>query len=199
MQNGVAKIEDDSKQDVSGEELFRRYLVTGDEKSFEDLVALYEKGLYRFINRIVRDSYEAKQLTVETFAQLAVGGRKFAGDSSLKTYLFVIGRNLTTFHMRKRAMHDHISFEEVVETLCDEGETPESSMEREENKKRLHEFMRELKEEYHAVLVLLYFEDMSYREAGQAMNKSEQQIKALAHRAKAALKKKMKDKGFTYE
>jgi DNA-directed RNA polymerase specialized sigma24 family protein len=49
------------------------------------------------------------------------------------------------------------------------------------------------------VLLLLYFEDMSYREAGKAMNKSEKQIKHLAFRAKKALKKKLESMNYVIE
>lgn len=38
---------------------------------------------------------------VETFAQLLVKDKHFKGESSFKTYLFAIGRNLAYKHFRK--------------------------------------------------------------------------------------------------
>jgi len=58
--------------------------------------------------------------------------------------------------------------------------------------------MQILKDDHYTVLKLLYFKDMSYLQAGKAMNKSEKQIKHLAFRAKAALKRILEKDGFNY-
>ena len=180
---------------VSGEELLRRFH-GGDMTAFEDLVALYDNGLYLYINGIVRDRYEAKHLTIETFSELALSGGGFKGKSSLKTYLYAIGKNLAARHMKRRERENHVSSEEIFNMLAAGGETVDGFLEREESRRSLHEAMQDLKVEHRAVLSLLYFEDMSYIEAGKAMNRSEAQIKSLAHRAKAALKRKLESGGF---
>ena len=55
-----------------------------------------------------------------------------------------------------------------------------------------------MKPEHRNVLYLLYFEGMSYAEAGTVMNKGKRQIEGLAYRARASLKKKLESEGFTY-
>ena len=179
-----------------GEELYQQFL-NGDKDAFEKLVFLYEDELSRFIYKKVLDYHETEHLTIDTFTQLALNKKPFLGKSSIKTYLFAIANNLTMRHLRKRGREQHLSFEEAASIIHDEGETPYSALEKSENKQYLQDAMRDLKEEYHAVLVLLYFEEMSYSQAGQAMNKSERQIKDLAYRAKGALKKKLENMGFT--
>ena len=177
---------------VSGEELFCSFL-DGDVEAFEAVVALYEDELSRYIYSIIGDYHEARQLTIETFGELSIGGRKYARQkSSLKTYLFTIGKNLTIRHMKKRKKHDYVSFDEISGVLCDESEAPYACLEREENIRLLRSAMCELKDEQKKVLELLYFEDMSYRRAGEAMNKSEKQITILVHRAKISLREKLK-------
>jgi RNA polymerase sigma-70 factor (ECF subfamily) len=180
-----------TERNATGEELFSRYLSTGENNPFEDLVALYEDELARYLYGIVGDYYEAKQLTIETFAQLAVNGKKFSGRSTLKTYLFTIGKNLAARYIRERIRERHIPFEDAIATLTEDGDSPYASAEREETRNRVRSALRELKDDYRVVLTLLYFEDMSYLETGRAMRKSDKQIKHLAYRAKAALKKKL--------
>jgi len=187
---------DREKGNDNGEELYRRFL-NGDEKAFEELVGLYEHELSLFITDMVHDLHEAKHLVIETFAQLAVYGN-FEGRSSLKTYIFAIGKNLAARYVRMRRREAHIAFEDVIETVVDKGETPETFLQREENERSLHAAMQDLKPDYRTVLHILYFEDMSYKEAGQVMKKSERQIEGLAYRAKAALKKILESEGFTY-
>ena len=181
----------------TGEGLFSRYLA-GDNVAFEELVELYEDELSRFVYSICRDRNDTKQLVIETFGQLAVSGKKFSGESSLKTYLFTIGKNLAFKYMKMRGREKHISFEEVIEPLIDKNEDPYNYIVQDDIRRQLQDAMLELKEVHRVVLVLLYFEDMSYLEAGQAMNKTKKQIKSLTHRAKLALKKKLEDSGFVY-
>ena len=181
------------KTSGSGEALYQSFL-SGNSYAFEELVTLYEDELSRFIYGIVNDYHETEHLTIETFAQLALNKKPFKGDSTLKTYLFGIAKNLTMQQMKKRKRDQHISFEEVAELDIGSGESIQDILEKEEATSSLRDAMRELKKEYHAVLILLYFENMSYRQAGHAMNKSEKQIKDLAYRAKAALKKKLENR-----
>ena len=175
--------------------MFFRYL-SGDTNAFEDLVSLHEETLFNFINSIVNDYHESKHLTIESFARLALNGGKYAGKSSIKTYLFAIGKNLALRYVKERKRIQHIPFEEVVDMVVDGGETPQAYVEREESKNQLHAVMKGLKDEHRAVLMLLYFDDMSYLQAGRAMNKTEKQIKHLAYRAKQALKKKLETSGY---
>ena len=198
MGKEAAAISLEAKQSITGEELFRRYH-EGDDDSFNALVALYENDLARFINGIVRDYHEAKHLTIEAFAQLAVNGGRYSGKSSVRTYLFTIGKNLAVKYMKMRGKEQHISFEDVVEILVVEGgDTPDGHLEREDDKRLVRETMRCLKDEHRVVLMLLYFEDMSYRTAGKVMHKTEKQIKDMAYRAKAALKRKLEIGGYEY-
>ena len=180
---------------LSGEELFSRFL-SGDERSFDELVALYEDELFHFINNIVHDHHEAKHLMIEAFARLAVGGKRFSGKSTLKTYLFTIGKNLALRYVKMRRREQHVPYLDVVETLVSDDEAPNAAVEREEDKRLLHEAMRGLNESHRAVLILLYFEDMSYIQAGRALGKSETQVRGLAHRAKIALKIALEEKGY---
>jgi RNA polymerase sigma-70 factor (ECF subfamily) len=195
--SGAEQTQRDAERILTGEEYFFRYQA-GDEGAFDALIALYEAELFRFIHGIVNDYHESKHLTIDSFANLAVGGGKFSENSSLKTYLFAIGKNLALRYMKMRGRVKHIPYEEVVGTLMDGGESPYEFMEREENRRLLREAMRELKADHRTVLNLLYFEDMSYTQTGKAMGKTETQISSLAHRAKAALKKRLESGGYTY-
>ena len=183
------------EQNISGEELYSRFLA-GDKYAFESLVALYEDELALFINGIVHDYHEAKHLTIEAFAKLALKGKQFSGESSIKTYLFAIGKNLAVRYAKMRSHETHISYEDIFEFVGDESETPEGIIEKEESKRLINEAIGELKEDYRVVLTFLYFEDMSYIQAGRVMGKTERQIEGLARRAKASLKKKLESGGF---
>lgn len=174
----------------SGEELYSDF-AAGDSGAFDALVEMYSEELLYFLYGIVRDHHEARHLVIDTFAQLAISRAKYAGKSSLKTYLFGIGKNLAAQYIKKRGREQHLSFEEVAHTLVDKGESPEDFLERKEDSLLLYEAMRTLKEEHRMVLMLLYFQNMSYAQAARAMKKTEHQIRGLAFRAKRALKERL--------
>ncbi|MCL2056111.1 MAG: RNA polymerase sigma factor [Oscillospiraceae bacterium] len=188
-------MEADIGRAVPGEVLYRRFLA-GDRESFESLVEMYEDGLYAFIYGMVHDHHEARHLTIEAFAELALGSAKYAERSSLKTYLYGIAKNLSRRYLKKRGKEKHISFEEIVEGPEDGG-TSGGFVEQSDNKEWVNNAMQCLKGDYRTVLALLYYEDMSYRDAGKVMRKSEGQIKLLAQRARGALKKELINNGYT--
>jgi len=152
--------------------------------------------LFSFINGIVNDFHEAKHLSIEAFSELALNASAYKEKSSVKTYLFAIGKNLAKHYVKVREREQHISYEEAIGILIADDETPQSFLEREENRLQLHRVMGELKEDYRIVLELLYFEDLSYFEAGISMRKNVKQIANLAFRAKTSLKKKLESAGF---
>ena len=68
----------------------------------------------------------------------------------------------------------------------------------EERKRQLYEAMEKLKDDYREALYLVYFEDMSYRQAASVMGKSESQITKLVYRGKQSLKIILEKEGFDY-
>ena len=193
---GVGIIETSNGLEASGEQLLNRYR-QGDDEAFEKIVALYEDELAGFIHSIVHDYHETKHIVIDAFAELAVGCARFKGASTLKSYLFGIGKRLAFRHLKDKRNSDCVSFDKVAELLAGDESSLHDFLEREENKWQLREAMQDLKKEYKEVLIHLYFEDMSYQEAGQVMKKSVRQIKDLAYNAKASLKKKLESKEFT--
>lgn len=72
---------------------YRRFL-DGDESAFDDLLALYQENLIFFINRYVHNITVAEDLAADVFLDLIVHKHRYNFKTSLKTYLFMIGRSL---------------------------------------------------------------------------------------------------------
>ena len=62
-------------------------------KTFDDLVAAYEKRIFNVIYRILGDYEEAADLTQETFISAFKGFERFRGDSKIYTWLYQIAIN----------------------------------------------------------------------------------------------------------
>ena len=180
----------------NGESSYSRFL-EGDIEGLRAIIRLYRPGLILYINSYVQNVHTAEDLTEDTFYELVIKRPKYSGKSSFKTWLYAIGRNITSKHIRKHSKLNVVPLESQ-EDLADE-EKIESYYIKDERKCSVHRAMHTLRPEYRQVLYLTFFEEFSNTEAAVIMKKSNSQIKALVHNAKKALKAELERSGFEYE
>lgn len=180
-----------------GEESYRRFL-QGDKAAFSELIDLYNESLIFFIRRFVFDLNLAEDIAEDCFVALIVHPHRYHFKVSLKTYLFTIARNKAVDYIRHHQVIKEISLEEIEEKSVEYLSFEEEVL-REEKKKELHQALDMLKEKFRTVLHLIYFEEMSYEDAGKVMKKSRKQIENLAYRARKELRAILLEKGWNYE
>ena len=64
---------------------------------------------------------------------------------------------------------------------------------------QLYAALGKLKKEYRETLFLVYFEELSYRQAAQVLGRTEQQVTNLVYRGKQQLKQLLEQEGYQYE
>ena len=180
----------------NGSILYRRYL-DGDDEAMVELIRIHKDGLMLYIKGITSNLSLAEELMEDTFFKLAAKKPKFSGKCSFKTWLYAIGRNITTKQLRKSAKLKVVPLESQ-EYLSDE-ENIAGDYIKSEQKRAVHQALHELKLEYRQVLYLSYFEGFSNSEAALIMKKSDKQIRDLLYNAKKALKSELERSGFEYE
>ena len=172
----------------NGESSYRRFL-NGDERAFSEIIELHKDNLIFFINRYVRNIAVAEELAEDVFAELLIHKRRYNFKTSLKTYIFTIGRNKAVSYVRKCVRHPECAYEYI------ENESDRRSLEDEfiqkERERELHKALNKLNEDYRTVLHLIYFEEMSYANAAKVMKKNTKQIENLVYRARNTLKKEL--------
>ena len=175
---------------------YKRFLA-GDDKALMDIIREYQDGLVMFLNRYVCDLNIADELCSETFIRLALRKPKFRGNSSFKSFLYGIGRNVALEYIRRNKKRQTVPLDEVW-SIPYESDLIRSLFEKERNNTIYHALVK-LKPEYARVLWLTYFEDLSNKEIAQIMKKSISAVKSLLHRAKPALKKELEKEGLSYD
>lgn len=180
----------------SDEAVYQRYL-DGEEKAADILVEKYGDALTLYINGYIKDIHEAEDLMIEAFAQIFAKERPIKGEGCFKAYLYKTARNLALRHKKKRRIR-FLHFEELTFELQSEA-LADTELYRKEQNRQLYRAMEKLKAEYREVIYLIYFENMSYRDAAAVMTKSEQQITNLVHRGKKSLKAILEQEEFVYE
>ena len=169
----------------NGASSYRRFL-DGDKKAFEEIVRAYREGLTFFINRYVRDLAAAEDIAMDVFVELVVHPNRYNFTTSLKTYLYMMGRSRSLDYLR-RGKQATVELSEVEEWLAEE-QLLEARILADERKRKVHEALEQLPEDMRVAVYLVYFEEFSYDEAAGVMKKNRKQVDNLLYRAKAKLR-----------
>ncbi|MBR4932898.1 MAG: sigma-70 family RNA polymerase sigma factor, partial [Clostridia bacterium] len=109
-----------------------------------------------------------------------------------------IARNKAADYIRRASRYGSVPIEDAEREIT-QLQSLEEDVLLEEEKRALWDAMNKLNADYRAVLYLIYFEELSYDEAGRVLKRSRSQMKNLVHRAKASLREKLVEGGFVYE
>ncbi len=181
----------------NGASSYRRYL-DGDDSGLSEIVETYKDGLILYINTFVNNICAAEELAEDTFFRLITKKPRFSGKCSFKTWLYTIGRNVAVDHIRHSSKLSNTPIEDMENYIFDEQCLEESYI-KEERKMTVHKALSKLSPDYRQILWLIYFEELSNKDAARIMKKSPRQITDLLYHAKLSLKNILTKEGFIYE
>lgn len=182
----------------NGASSYRRFRDNGDQSGLVEIIRDYKDGLILYLTSIVGNIRTAEELAEDTFVLIGTKKPKDKGKGSFKTWLYTIGRNVAIDHLRKRSRHIEISIDDSAELVSDEDEI-ETAYIKKEQQIMVHKAMRKLSPEYQQVLWLVYFEELSNKEAAGIMKKSVRSVESLLYRARKSLRSQLEMEGFDYE
>ncbi len=181
----------------NGASSYRRFRDNGDESGLVEIIRDYKDGLILYLASIVGNIRTAEELAEDTFVLLGTKKPRDKGKGSFRTWLYTIGRNVAIDHIRKYRKHSEVSIDDIE--LVSEEESVEAAYIRQEQKITVHRAMRRLSPEYRQVLWLVYFEELSSKEAAGIMKKTVRSVESLLYRAKKSLRSQLEKEGFDYE
>ncbi|MEJ5185894.1 MAG: RNA polymerase sigma factor [Candidatus Geothermincolales bacterium] len=166
----------------------------GDEEAFRDIYESLLDPVFRYFYWSLGSYEDAEDLTEETFVRcLAAIGRFDRRKASLRTWVFVIARNVLVDHLRAKG-------KVKTEALESAGEVPtagvEARWEEEERDRKVREALRELPEAHRQVLVMRYFLEMDNGEIARVLGRTPGAVNALRIRALRRLGKVLEKKGW---
>lgn len=182
----------------NGASSYRRFRDEGDESALAEIIRDYKDGLIFYLNSFVGNIHVAEELAEDTFVLLGTKKPRNKGVGSFKTWLYTIGRNLAIDSFRRRSKMAESSVYDHPD-LADEENDLEKTYLREERKIIIHRALSALKSEYRQILWLVYFEELSAKEAARVMKKSINATQVLASRARKSLRSQLEREGFSYE
>ena len=145
----------------------------------------YSQVVYRYLLSLTRSEEIAEEITQETFYQAVKNVNGFDGSCKVTTWLCGIAKNCLKTYMRKHPQREELDEDKPS------GSSPEGEYLRKESRIELLKMMHSLDEETRELMHLRIFGNLSFREIGEVMSKSENWARVTFYRGKEKLKKEM--------
>lgn len=153
----------------------------------EELVELWDRKLFYYVQRLVDSENEAWDVMQDTWLHVFRNLGSIRNATSLPAWLYSIARNRAVSRMRKKIAH--YKFEDNSEDILnipDNNEIFEF-----EDADQVHSALSELSVAHREVLTLFFLEDLSVEESARVIGVPEGTVKSRLYYAKKALKIKL--------
>lgn len=169
---------------LTDSQLISLYLRDQDARYFSQLYRRYAGKVFAKCISMLADHGMARDATQDVFIKILLNLSKFTEQSSFSTWVYSITYNYCIDLIRKKKKNILIFTEDIGRvSTASEVEIPDSViLEMETN--RLEKVMHKLPVGDKAILDMKYIEDMSIKEIGEVLNKTESAIKMQIMRAK---------------
>jgi RNA polymerase sigma-70 factor, ECF subfamily len=172
-------------------------ILAGDSQQFHELIRPYERSLYVMALSLLRNEADAEDAAQEACLKAYRSLASFRADSKFSTWLISITLNVARNRLRRNRLAHMESLDIPPEEdghvspalLRDWREVPSEVLERAEVRQILRKAIVALPEIYREVFLLRDVEELSIKEAAQALCVSDGVVKVRLHRARTMLQK----------
>ena len=159
----------------------------GNVAAFDHIVQLWERPLFNYLRRFFDRKEDAQDVTQETFLKVYRGLHSYNQAKKFSTWLFTIATHTAYDWLRKKRR-----FPESLS--IDDGQYSSETIEDPrsyniiEDRIDIDTALKELRPEYRAVLLLYYYQSLTYEEMTEILALPLNTVKTHLRRAKEALK-----------
>lgn len=171
-----------------------------DPKSLEEALELLQSTVFSFSMKVCGQRQDAEDTMQEVLLKSVPYLPKFDSPKALMVWLYKVAKNRCLMSRRrsKFAPQEALSLEELMpdrkelEKLSGNADgTPETSLMRRENAKRLREAIQKLPPDYRLILVLHDMEELSDTDIGEITGLRLGTIRVRLHRARLFVRKEL--------
>ena len=176
-------------------------LQNGQETALNELMALWQTPLFRFICRYVGDRDEALDLAQETFVRVYQNRQSYRPSARFSSWLFTIASNLCRNHLRWGRRHPTVSLAreddagdgpaDATDTLPSPNRGPSDCAERNDTARWVKESIQSLPHDLKTVVLLFEYEELSYEEIAGVLQCSPKAVETRLYRARKILREKL--------
>jgi RNA polymerase sigma-70 factor (ECF subfamily) len=168
-------------QEAPDEELMVRVRNDEDVGAFEALVHRYERPLFNYLNRYLRNPQLAEEAFQNAFSRVYEKRSYFTEDRRFRPWLYSIATNQAVDELRKEGRHHAASLDQkrtegesgqvsLLDLLEAATPSPYEQMETEERRAWARKAIDNLPDYLRVVVLLVYFQGLKYREAAEILD-----------------------------
>ncbi len=166
-------------------------LAKQDKSAFGELYERYLQKIYNYVYYRTGNVHDAEDLTAKVFFRALSHISNYVEKGvPFQAWLYRIAHNLVANWHRDQGRRKIIALDEYVSHPL-KSEAPDRLTEEREERNQLLEAVRRLPEDRQQLLLLKFVEQMSNREIGAIMGRTEGAVKSLYHRTLLALREEM--------
>ena len=161
-----------------------------DPMDMDQIYRTYERMVYQFLYMRTHDAHWSQDLLQETFLRAVTSISRYDGSCKLSVWLCQIARHVLWQGLRKRGKTD---FAELADSIPDPGNPDaETQVLQSEDRVGLYRAIHRLSEKEREVVLYRITGELSFREIGEILEKSENWARTTFYRAKLRLRKELK-------
>ena len=157
--------------------------------SMDEIYRAHSQTVYRYLLSLTRDADLAQELTQETFYQAVKSIGRFDGKSKMSTWLCAIAKNCLLSYWRKHPRTEELDGQSAA------APSPEDAALEKAGQVELMRLLHSLEGEMREVMYLRLLGELSFREIGDILSKSENWARVTYYRGKEKLKKELIQNG----
>ena len=167
----------------------------GDQAAFAELMGKYRDSIYFMVNKMVRNTDDAEDLTIEAFGKAFHRINQYSPDFAFSTWLFKIASNNCIDFIRKKRLQ-MTSMDTTFESedgeytgmqIRTEDLDPEEEAIKNQKVKMMRLLVEKLKPRYRVLVEKRYFDELSYEEIAEELDLPLGTVKAQLFRAREFL------------
>ena len=170
----------------------------GDAYAFEQLMTAHESRMYAVALRMCGNREDAQDCLQEAMLRVYRSLNGFKGQSSFSTWVYRITMNSCLDELRRRKSRSAASLDAMLENgfaPSDEGDTPEESSLRSEQKRVIEKAIARLPEDMRSAIILRDIQGCSYDEIAKALGANVGTIKSRISRGREKLRAALSEHG----
>ncbi|MDP7006009.1 MAG: RNA polymerase sigma factor [Phycisphaerales bacterium] len=188
-----------AESDIRTDEELLAAHIDGDSDAFPELMDRYKNDLLHFLTRFVGSRAAAEDVFQDSFLQIHISSETFDPSRRFKPWLFTIAANKGRDWHRKHSKRTVLSLSaevggdgegaRFVDLMESEQELPDAKLLNNEQINCVREAVDELPSHLREILLLSYFQQMSYVQIADSLQIPLGTVKSRLHAAVAAFSK----------
>ena len=172
------------------DETIARSVQTGEVEAFGELVVRYENKLKRYAQKFLSQKEDVEDLVQEVFIKAYTNIQSFDINLRFSPWIYRIAHNIFVNELRRKSRYGFNVFDaDTILPLIPAKETADNNILKEEIKKEMEFLLKNLSDKYREIVVLHYFQELSYKEISDILQIPTTTVGVRMLRAKSQLKK----------